>query len=234
MAGNEVQTEQSLRTEGQEPFRTNGFEMWTELFPTWAFPCAHPWDMAGWTNNLFRDISAHPSTCTACEGYMEFETMGSWDSGNWGPDQVAWVNEMAHNNCAPKIEGWFAGHPVIVTEEGECVVEWDELPLGDVFFTEISADEMYQHQVDAQLLREKDEFQKEMCEEWDKDSDDGSDIESVKLTAEEKKANFKPNDGEKPEDFQVRYQNYVYHLDAMEHFKQFGQWPSGYNMLEDD
>ncbi|KAF8416108.1 hypothetical protein EV426DRAFT_702395 [Tirmania nivea] len=227
---------QAWREEGQEPFRVNGFEPWTELYPTWLFPCQHPWDMVGWTANFLADADAHSSICPACEGYLEELAVRTWDSGNWCSSDELWIYQLLHEKNVPKVEGWLEGHPV-VAEEAEGFEEWEETSVGDVEVVETSLDEMHQYQADAQLRREKDEFDQEMYNPGD--SEQESDEEDIavsrphKLTAEERKANFKPNENDEPADFQLRYENFVYHLDAMEHLKKFGSWPTEYHIPED-
>jgi len=237
-------SEQPWREEGREPFRTNGFEQWTELFPTWAFPCQHPWDVAGWTANFLAEFGAHSSICPDCEGCLEATEIRSWDSGNLDPRDDLWINQLSHNESVPRVEKWLEGHPVVAGDGGE-LGEWDNPPLGAVHAVETSVAEMHQHQAEAQLLREKDEFGPAVYdsgEDSDYGSGEGSDYDSdeegvillPKLTAEERKARLRPNEDEEPADFQLRYETFVYHLDAVEHLKKFGTWPEGYCIPDDD
>jgi len=197
---------QPWRDEGYEPFHATGFKQWTQLHPTWVFPWQHPWDKVDWTVNYFDNRGGHSTICPECEAWLEELVVRSWDSGNWSRGYEAWVDQNYYERSVPKVEGWLEGQP-------DAVGQWDNAPLGNVEVIETSLNEVQQHKADAQLLRERDEYE--------------HNINQSKKTCNRNKF-------DDPAGFQLTYENFVYHLDAMEHLIKFGAWPTDYRMAQDD
>lgn len=77
-----AQTSEPWQEEGNEPLLKNGFESWTQLYPTCASTAAeHLWNLVGWTAKYFAE-SRHSTICTECNRWLEEWTVESWDSGD--------------------------------------------------------------------------------------------------------------------------------------------------------
>ena len=145
------QTSEPWREEGYEPFLQYGFDGWTQLYPACRFTGEHPWNAMDWTTKYFGALS-HSTVCSECNRWLEEWSVTSWDSGNWGAEYELLVYESAHINAVPRVSTWLEGHP---NDAGE-FHEWNCLDIIDVVAT--SLDERHQHQADAQLRREQDEY----------------------------------------------------------------------------